>query len=190
MGDTELHALSAGKRQGGHPFYVQSAALPHTWDIQGFLSASVLSGTSSWIIIPFLQVGSEQLKETPPALAYGARRVPQRPPPNPRAVRGTGHSSPGAPLRKGCRCQPRTCMLGGSRKRQVCFSRTSSSGRDITLRRLMDRSRDFFSRSSCGLSLLWGQVREGGGLCKTASRLPRWPALAQVPGPAQEGLEA
>lgn len=168
MGDTELHALSAGKRQGGHPFYVQSAALPLTWDTQGFLSASVLRTTSSWIIIPFLQVGSEQLKKTP-ALAYGGRRVPQRPPPNPRAVCRTGHSSPGATLQKGWRCQACTCMLGGSRKRQVCFSRTSSSGRDITLRRLMDRSRDFFSKSRGGLSLLWGQGGEGGGLHKACA---------------------
>lgn len=45
-------------------------------------------------------------------------------------------------------------MLGGSRKRQVCFSRTSISGRDSTLWRLMDRSRDFLSKSRGGLSLL------------------------------------
>lgn len=121
MGDAELHALSAGKRQGGRPFYVQSAALPHTWDIQGLLSASVLRATSSWIIIPFLQVGSEQLKETAPALAFGGRRVPQGPPPNSRAVRRTGHSSPRVPPPEGVQVPGSHLYVGRLQKEAGVF---------------------------------------------------------------------
>ena len=54
-------------------------------------------------------------------------------------------------------------MLGGSRKRQVCFSRTSSSGRANTLWKQTDRICDFLSESRGGLSLLFGGTgREGG----------------------------
>ena len=74
MGDAGLHAQC--RQEAGRPaFYVHSAALPHTWGSQRLLSASVRRATSSWIIIPLLQVGSEQLKETAPALAFGGRRV-------------------------------------------------------------------------------------------------------------------
>lgn len=61
---------------------------------------------------------------------------------------------PESPLGLSAGC---TWMLGGSRKRQVCFSRESSSGRAKTLRKQMERSRDFLSTSMGGLSALLGR---------------------------------
>lgn len=46
-------------------------------------------------------------------------------------------------------------MLGGSRKRQVCFSRSFRRGRANTLRRQVESSRDFLFTSMGGRSSLW-----------------------------------
>lgn len=83
-----------------------------------------------------------------------------------RGQRAELETLPANPLEKGCGRRGCTCTSGGSRKRQVCFSRTPSSGRASTLRRQIVRSCDFFSKSRGGLRLLYGgqrAVREGHG---------------------------